>query len=289
MNYPIRILGSLYFLFFTLNIANAQIQRVVSGDILSVNTQTKFTLEDQVKLGQTKTIVLSKGTGHHIIAGIDLNTIPGQYLLTVHSKKLQLESINYIVTATQQQFLNIAPRFNSLSNSEKVKESLLWSNREPKLPLIFPAEGNWNKSFGQYYESSESNLLESGFTQNITSQNKNKLKKLHRIDHISLNFNKPLDVVSPSDAICFLINFDEENGYTVLLDHGMGLFSEISGLDNLTISEQDKVKKGSLIGNFTKENLVNKKNTTSLISKTIQWRVFLTKSIINPTSLTKPL
>ena len=74
----------------------------------------------------------------------------------------------------------------------------------------------------------------------------------------------------------------------------MGLFSEISGLYNLTISEQDIVPKNSLIAKFTTDDFITSKkgknkNISNIGDKKIQWRVFLTKSIINPTFLTKPL
>lgn len=270
------------------------------GGILSVIYPKFLSPQDDIKLGQTKTIVIQKQEGYQIIAGIDINTIPGQYLLTIQSEKEQLDSIDYLVIATKHKILDSTIDHTQepthLINSKHVKNSLIWSNRPPKLPIAFPAKptkGQWSDSFGQYYEKTKKKDFNENITQALSKDPKKNdraiSKKLHRIDHLSLHFNEPLAITAPSDATCFAISFDSENGYTVLLDHGMGLFSEISGLHNLSISEQDVVSKGALIANFTQEDFSQNEKTQTLNNKTIYWRVFLTKATINPRSLTKPL
>ena len=283
-----------FFLFTLLYQADGLAKNITAGEILIIPYSKALNAHDKIKSGQTEVAAISKAEHKLILAGIDINTIPGQYLLTIQSKKEQIDSIDYFVTASNQQFLAKPPEENALQDGSLIKKKLLWSNREPKLPFSFPAQGDWENLFGFYYEDKSNDSSRKNLVKAFSKKSNDTTFEIQRIDYISLSFNKPLSVTSPSDAVCFSISFDEKLGYTVLLDHGMGLFSEISGLYNLTISEQDIVPKNSLIAKFTTDDFITSKkgknkNISNIGDKKIQWRVFLTKSIINPTFLTKPL
>lgn len=251
--------------------------QVLPGGVLYIRSPKLDTSSYMAKLGQTKTILISKGLFDDIYTGIDINTVPGEYLLAIETKKKQIKTYSFTVpTPKEINFLDIdsdTMKVVPLHNKKQILNTLVWSNIEPKLPLSLPINDKWTDTFNYLFEEK---------AKRKTSQENNKLIS---VDHISLTLNKPSQVIAPTDAVCFSISFSEDHGYTVILDHGMGLFSEISGLYNLTISEQDRVKKGTLIANFNTNDFRNdnkSKSDDKVQTRTVRWRVFLNKSVINP-------
>jgi len=235
-------------------------------------TLTKPTIKNfSLYLGQTKAVCIERQNSLKVITGVDINTLFGKYLLSAKTKKEQLLQIPFQVKPFAPQYLDKAPDMNGvkLISAEEVSKSLLWSNREPKLPLIAPVIGNWSKDFGAYYNQT-------------LNESENQKKNLQKIDSLRLDINTPTIIGSPSNAVVFTIYFDEKAGYRILLDHGMGLFSEISGLPSISVEEQDVVTQGALIANFTTSDFVKNRSPQK---HTIFWRVFLTKALINPKSL----
>ncbi len=255
-------------------------QSVAAGDILRI-VSPKLESEGYVaKLGRTPTIMISHEGYDEIIAGVDINAIPGEYLLTLETNKKQLASFSFVVPTPGKHAFSEPPKQLSSSGIEKkaLLKKLLWSNINPVLPFTLPVQGEWSTTFGAYFEMNQA----------PKSKNKGRLfnaSTLSRVDSVFLTIEEPTAIYAPSHSVCFLVSFDQDKGYTVLLDHGMGLFSEISGLSNLTISEQDRVPKNALIASFNSDDFVGTDN--EITSKTIQWRTFLNKATVNPLNLTK--
>ena len=237
------------------------------------------------KLGQTKLIKISKLGHDEIFAGIDINLNPGEYLISLETEKKQIESLPFIVTMNNPvQFLSPTEQLaaqQTLLPKDKIIPNLLWSNLFPNYPFVYPMKSEWSSTFGFYFEPKPNEIKSKKNT--ISSRE----QELQRIDYISVDIQHPTTIVSPSDAVCFSIRYDENFGYTILLDHGMGLFSEISGLNNLTVSEQDRIKKNAVIANFTTEDFYNIETQNSNVKHSVRWRVFLNKATINPHHLIK--
>lgn len=251
---------------------------VLPGGILYLKTKKFESTDYWAKLGQTRTIIIRGNDFDEIYAGVNIKTIPGEYLLTVETSKAQLATHKFVVPIPEKSiFIDNAARFFTgapLSAIQELSNSLLWSNVPPKFPLIFPVEGVWSETIGHFYE----NKIESS-----TKKNRHNVSEIGIIDHVAIELSKPTSVLAPSDAVCFSITFDPNHGYSVILDHGMGLFSEITGLTNLTITEQDRVKQGAVIANFNTASFLNNKDKPK--NRTVRWRTFLNKSIINPYQL----
>lgn len=255
-----------------------EIIQILPGNVLHIRSP-KFEQKNYwSKLGQTRTVMVAGEDFDDFYAGVDINAIPGEYLLSVETKKKQLTTFPYIVpTPTKRDFLDDNQHLDKsspLAEKAALLKTLLWSNITPKLPLNFPANGDWTSTFGYFFEQKQED--------NYRKKEK-QTSILKIVDHISISFDQPTTILSPSDAICFLVELDPEHGYRVVLDHGMGLFSEISGLTNLTISEQDRVEKNALIASFNTNDFQGENDV--LRSRTVRWRVFLNKSVINPNFL----
>ncbi len=259
-----------------------KLQKILPGSVLYLKTNKVDYDNYWAKLGQIRTVFIRGNEFDEIYAGIDINTIPGEYLLSVETSKKQLATYKYVVPIPKESiFINNTTRFFAgapLSATTDLSKSLLWSNVPPKFPLIFPIKGEWSQTIGHFYEKKSENL----------SKNKqNDFSEIGVIDHISIELSNPTPVLAPSDAVCFSITFDPDHGYRVILDHGMGLFSEITGLNNLTISEQDRVKQGAVIASFNTADFLDSNNNNKLNNRTVRWRTFLNKSIIDPYQLTQ--
>ena len=257
-------------------IKELKLQNVLPGEIFYLKIAEFEDEEYWPKLGQTRAILIRGKGSDEIYAGVDIKTNPGEYLLAIETSKKQLATYKFIVpTPVKPVFIENSPSFFNdapLANTQELSDTLLWSNFPPKFPLVLPVKGDWSNSIGHFYEK----RLNSSNTQN---------NEIDIVDHIAIEIASPTQVQAPGDAVCFSISFDPIQGYSVILDHGMGLFSEITGLNNLTISEQDKVKQGAIIASFNTANFLDKDSKPK--DRTVRWRTFLNKSIINPYQLTK--
>ena len=236
-------------------------EMVTAGGVFTATISKPAKADFLVTLGQTRAVLIKQKNTYKIMAGVDINTLFGEYLVSIQTPKAQLERIPFFVESSKAEFIeNYENRH--LPATKDITKKLLWSNREPQLPLIYPATGDWQEFFGAYYQAKNS----------LAHQN-----DLKRVEYLKLDITQPIDIMAPSKGVCFRVEFDEGYGYRVLLDHGMGLFSEISGLDNLLIEEQDVVEQGTMISSFKPNNLKT--------AKTVYWRVFMTNALVNPQAL----
>ena len=252
---------------------------ILPGGVLHIQIPKFEHSEYWVKHGQTRAILITKENFDNVFVGVDVETISGEYLISIETNNKQLATYKYVVPKPKNPiFVDDYDTFSKaapLSEKTTLVDSLLWSNVPPTLPLDYPVKGIWTEKFNHLFEKNNKNSVN-----NTPSDS----SKIDLIDHISITLDAPTTITSPSDATCFSITFDPVEGYTVILDHGMGLFSEISGLNNLTISEQDRVSSGSVIASFNTNDFIRKDKTQS--NRTVRWRTILNKSTINPYELT---
>ena len=241
---------------------------VYPGEILSLTYQRIVGQIPEFYFGRKRLVAIAEGEKWRVFVGIATDMIPGRYVIIVNQPDLNNERINFTVKPSQdvlstQTKVNRSSYsiLNRLQSRQKKTASLFklpdlpWANLTPILPISYPAKGQWSQNFGELQ---------------ITNDN-----SLERLNYIQLSTNKPQPILSPTDAISLKIT-EQKGIYSVWLDHGMGLFSHISGLKNITIEEQDKIVAGSMISNIT-----SSKTTTP---HTIQWRILFNGVLVNPHS-----
>ena len=241
---------------------------VYPGDILSITYRQVANQIPEFYFGRKRLAAITEGEQWRVFVGIATDMIPGKYVITVTQPDKNNEQITFVVKPSRKalsstQKINRPSNFilNRLQSRQKKDSStfelpdLPWANLTPVLPITYPAKGQWSQNFGE---------LKIG-----------KNNDLKRLNHIQLVTTEPQPILSPADAICLEIT-QQNDTYSVWLDHGMGLFSHISGLKNITIEEQDKIVAGSMIS-----NIIDRKTTKP---QSIQWRVLFNGVLVNPHS-----
>lgn len=240
---------------------------VYPGEILSISYQRVDEQIPEFYFGRKRLAAIAVGDHWRVFTGISANMIPGRYVITVTQPDKSNEKIDFTIKPSRNALatsrsIDRPSNFilNRLQSRKKKKTpqfkipELPWANLTPTFPIKHPAKGQWSQNFGEIQIDNDG---------------------LKRLNHIQLVTTEPQPVLSPADAICLEIS-EKEGIYSIWLDHGMGLFSHISGLKNVTIEEQDKIVSGSMIS-----NIIDQKNTSP---QTIKWRILFNGALVNPHS-----
>ena len=242
------------------------------GGIIDFEITKESTNLPEVKYGIHDVTVIDNTFSWRIVLGIDLNTIPGVYLIYIKRQTEDSSAYNVKFEVQQQE-----PRFiDSPIDSQKMAlyqqnfSDVGFNNTvQPELPLIYPAKGLWADYFGYI---------------NINP----KIDSVDARNYISLTTTELMPVVAPANAIISRIveiNTDRDNNdkknYTLFLDHGRGLFSIISGVTDITIELGNGVKAGAVLGKVYSNGKTNSQ------PRTLIWQTLLNGAYVNPSILTK--
>ncbi len=259
-----------------ITVIDSYLPQTIPGGTVELNlrklmTESEQAAMPQVYFGRHQTIVLDNDDYWKVIIGVNLQSIPGRYVASVVEADKSNGKLDFTViphhyslasdigkTVKNRLIGRLLSRKPQTTTQFKILKDLPWSNLSPQLPLNYPAKGSWSDQFGHVYQNSDQQMVQT--------------------ESIQLTTTQPQLITSPADAICLQI--DEEDGrFSVWLDHGMGLFSHISGLPDIAIEEQDKIIQGSMISNIT-DNASNRRPTK------VVWRVVMNNALINPHIMT---
>ena len=235
---------------------------------LRIDKQSK-SLPD-VKFGVQEPVIIDHPESWRVFIGLNLDTIPGEYLLYLKRSidGASSEHINFFVEQKSYPVLEykkgIEKQVNQIHSS--FSELEFSNTQQPNLPLSLPASGQWNSEFGSIYHNK-------------------KRKKLITQNQIFLPVsNNIVSVRSPENALVSKIITDDKDISTVFLDHGRGLFSIVGGLTEISVQTGNGVLSGAVIGKVTPE--ADFKSAT-VSTRTLTWQCILNGTYVNPTILTK--
>ena len=241
-----------------------------AGGIAEILINKKSTDLPDIKFGIHQPTIIDEKNHWRVLIGLDLETIPGEYLIYlkrkisdatsehikffIEQKKRQIETIN------GKQVVRVKKTYNELTLLDYE------NTQQPNLPLKLPVSGDWDLNFGTIYYHSKKKTTE---IQNL----------------ISLETKNILSIRSPENAIVSnIISNDVDNSSTVFLDHGRGLFSIIDGITDLNVEIGNGVLSGSVIGKVTP---ITDSKKESVIVKRLTWQCVLNGTYVNPIFLTK--
>lgn len=180
------------------------------------------------------------------ICPIDLNTVPGDYKLTAVIYEGEQTKYTFEKTLTvkdksfKTQYLTVTDEMNQTNNdnaaifefSQLVKPARTSSADEKywEGTFIMPVEGELTTDFAEirYVNNEQSSSRHSG---------------------LDIAAAKGTEVKAPNNGVVvFAMDGLLSSGNTLVIDHGMGLFTSYYHLDTIAVKKGDKVKTGDIIG-----------------------------------------
>ncbi len=240
------------------------------GGIAALSMPKQSAVFPTIKYGLYEPVIIDSGAEWKILIGLDLDTVPGEYLLYVKDNASEAPAYNMVFTVDNNSILFIEElhadygefKLDSLSDVD------FQNSEQPKLPFIEPTTGTWSDLFGAV----------------VLNQNPNRKSTApKRQDYVSLAAAEFSPVTAPSNAIVSRITLsdsptNEPQLATVYLDHGRGLFSIISGISDLSVETGNGVVAGAVIGKLPPSD----KQFSELV-----WRCVLNGVLVNPLILTE--
>lgn len=219
----------------------------------------------EVRFGLRSPAIIDAGSHWRILVGVELGTLPGEYVVyikraikgnTAFSEKFQVQQKIYPLKAAQE---GVASQITHEGFSDLDFDN----SAQPNLPLLYPVDlaGQWSDNFGY--------LVEQPDDQSMVAQN-----------YLSLTTTAMAPVVAPQNAIVSKIVRHQTGLATIYLDHGRGLYSIISGLQDLSVTTGNGVVAGAVIGKLP----ANQMNSTI---STLFWQCVLNGVYVNPIILTR--
>lgn len=259
--------------------ANAQ-------DTVSINSEFSFpggfvelTIDKQsdelpiARFGIHEPIVIQEKSSWRIIVGLSLETLPGDYVVYVKRATKGSPAFNLKFTVAQKKY-PLAEQLISPQQTQEVKGVLSslsdidFSNSvEPSLPLRLPFNGDWLDEFGTIHQ-----------VQDGTFVAQNQLR--HQAAPLST-------VQAPQNAIVSLIKTSSDGTSTMVLDHGRGLYSIISGFGDLTVETGNGVVAGAVLGRVQATG-VNDANSQARQTSMLGWQLVINSNYVNPLLLVAP-
>jgi murein DD-endopeptidase MepM/ murein hydrolase activator NlpD len=211
-------------------------------------------------------VIIEEPQHWRILIGIDISTLPGDYLLylkrgiegsTGEHHSFTVTQKNYPLTNTSE-----SSQSEAVHRQRKRLSDIDFSNtQQPSLPLRLPISGNWSDGFGHQYINNDSSHL--------VSQNA-----------VSLVTTELANVLSPQDAIVSKVETGQDGVSTIYLDHGRGLYSILEGITDLTVETGNGVVAGAVLGRLPSTGSASSPNT-------LIWQTQMNQVFVNPLILTK--
>lgn len=226
----------------------------------------------EVFFQNNRVMLLGKRGNWRAVVGIDLSIEPGEYFIEVKNqtgiakKPFFVEAKEY-----ESQYITIKDKRkvnpNKLDMQRINKDSLAinkarasWSdNDKPVLQFKLPLEGRISSPFG----------LRRFFNQQA------------RKPHSGLDIAAPLGTPVKAAGKGLVVATGDYffNGRTVFLDHGQGLLTMYCHLNEISVSVNQKVEQGDILGEVGKSGRVTGAH--------LHWSVMLNKTMVDPLLFTK--
>jgi len=235
------------------------------GGVVMLDLAKQTTQLPEIRYGLREPVIIETKTHWHVLIGISLATLPGEYLVYVKRSSPDSEGEHLKIHIEQKEYpqfaANNGKRHKALTRPrEKVSDIDFKNTQQPKLPLMLPTDGDWHDTFGHqiYYKKS---------------------RQLKSLNGVSMTTTKLTTVSSPQNAIVTRIETDKDNIATLYLDHGRGLFSILQGLTDITVEAGNGVVAGAVLGKLP--GTTSNAKPSSLI-----WQTQLNGAFVNPLLLT---
>lgn len=226
--------------------------------------------EDQPKIifGNKSILTITEDNKLYAVVGLPQDILPGKYILKIESASDGPTKRNFKIDPLpaylNQRTVNLPEKYNSLAFSllDTQEKNLLVSNTAEN-------KNSTDPTFIFHQLVSTGSYIPYGWL--LKKQGEVKM-----IDHSWITYITKIDeiVTAPSNALVEQIFFSNSSGITVILDHGKGLKSIISYLNDTILKPGEPVESGDVIG-------ITKTIKNMSIGR-VDWQLMLNNYLIDP-------
>ncbi len=238
------------------------------GGIVELTLKKKSGNPPVVRYGLQEPALLEQDNDWRVLIGISLEQLPGNYLVYVREDNEEetatYESIN-VNHKSYPLLKNSAGSVKKLQTFKTLSELDFKNSQPPSMPMQTPFEASWDLGFGTIF-SNDSNQA---YTQN----------------HTFAQANARTLIKAPQVGIVCKVKKNKNGLFTVVLDHGRGIYSLLHNLDDITVELGNGVVAGAVLGKVSevKKPSTEQDNTqTTEIGKPVYWQVQLNGVFVNP-------
>lgn len=279
--------GSVYKVAFGADKALAD-NHAYPGGIIELVWQKTSSETPIVKFGLEEPAIIHRGNYWHILIGLSLDTLPGDYVLYIKDPGSELPGTSLTFSVKQKlypvsELEGELPRFNSLP--EPISLLDFANSTPPKLPFRPPVEGEWETNFGRVFTNRRAAAITPSITQRFNSLSTDEIKM----------------VVAPQSGIICRIDENSQNGSArIAIDHGRGVYTILDGVDDLSVEIGNGIVAGAAIGRLKPSNELTIQSDADLVDTltrktsnpyprpgTLNWYCILNNAIVDPIILTQ--
>lgn len=220
-----------------------------------------------MKFGNKHVMVVPDYGSWYAVVGLPLTLIPGVYVVTIESESSQIIARSFQVSPKQYRVERVGNHSGQatawtedehqqiLANMDELKTAVaVWQDsNDVDTDFQVPAPGPITKSFG---------------VRTVTDD-----ATTDRHLGVDISTKSGSVLVAPAAGVINKVQDNLDEGLTLLMSHGQGLFSVLSHLDHVDVQLNQSVAKGTVVG---------KARDQALDNSHIYWSVILNEAEVNP-------
>ncbi len=244
------------------------------GGIIELELEKQSDQIPDIKFGLANPVIIEYKDYWRVLIGIGLDILPGEYVMyykpnydgaSGEYKSLLVRQKVYPFTKYQ------ASQAKELRRAYRTHDSfsdLDYENtQQPSLPLSMPVKGIWSENFGH--------ILFNDKTSSMLTPNA-----------LVLQSSEETVIRSPQNAIVSKVRTDQTGISELVLDHGRGLFSILSGVSDLTVETGNGIVAGAVLGRLKGDDKPTIRQAPAEPPQLI-WQTVVNGAYVNPIILSQ--
>lgn len=244
------------------------------GGVIEVRLEKQSDQIPDIKFGLANPVIIEYKDYWRVLIGVGLDVLPGEYVM-YYKPNFDGASGEYRSLSVQQKVYPFTKyqsnQAKELQRAHKTHDSfsdLDYENtQQPSLPLSLPVKGIWSDYFGHVlFDEKTSRML----TPNA----------------LVLQSSEETVIRSPQNAIVSKIRTDQAGISELVLDHGRGLFSILSGVTDLTVETGNGIVAGAVLGRLIEVDSPTIRQAAAQRPKLV-WQTVVNGAYVDPMILSQ--
>ncbi len=244
------------------------------GGIIELHLEKQSDQIPDIKFGLANPVIIEYKDYWRVLIGIGLDVLPGEYVM-YYKPNFDGASGEYkslLVQPKVYPFTNYnANEAEELQRSYRTHDSfsdLDYENtQQPSLPLSMPVKGIWSDNFGHVLFN-------------------DKTSRMLKPNALVLQNSDETVIRSPQNAIVSKVYTNQAGISELVLDHGRGLFSILSGVSDLTVETGNGIVAGTVLGRLIDEDKPTIRQAPAERPKLV-WQTVVNGAYVNPIILSQ--